>query len=210
MTQSLKFPRYGPYPQTVQEAIEHGWTGIRLSFWFCREICAREAMIVFADLADQGRATCSLAEVYENAICARCDRRPAGAHLAHRLSMQALVSWHDRPVHFRNGRSVSPGLAPGADVRQGAERLPPDHLVPTIESLNNDAGWIWIVCNRCMHRKAFRIPSLIQQWGRETSSNVLLRAMRCSRCEWKRAGFQHPSWGGSNKGWASFPVEDQD
>ncbi|MGN8119951.1 hypothetical protein [Labrys sp. 22185] len=163
---------------------------------------------MFDNLVAQGEHRCPLATLFDNAICRRCGRHPEAASLAHKLARRRVTDWHLREVHFMNGQAVSPGLAVGADIRRGAEALPPDNQVPTVGQLFEEPGWLWIVCERCNRFKPVRTQSLIQQWGRDTSSNVILRAMRCSRCKWKRAKFQCPSWADKNTGWAKFPQHE--
>jgi hypothetical protein len=201
----LKFQEYGPFPQTVAEAIEHGWTALMVGLWKCEFRCEREGNLLFQQLADRGEQHCSLAWLYDSAVCRRCGRKPEFSHLGHRFRRGELVVWHRRAVHFMDGKAVSLGLAEGADIRRGAEKLPPDHKVPTVGQLFQEPGWLWIVCEKCNRFKPVRTQSLIQRWGRDTSSNVILRAMRCKRCQWKRARFQSPSWGGAQNQWASFP-----
>lgn len=201
----LKFQQYGPFPQTVAEAIEHGWTALMVGVWKCEFRCKREDNLLFADLANRGERGCHLASLYDSALCRRCGKKPEFSHLGHKFRMNQIEVWHRRSVHFMDGKAVSVGRAKGADIRRGAEALPPDNKVPTVGQLFEEPGWLWIVCEKCNHRKPVRTQSLIQQWGRDTSSNAILRSLRCKRCEWKRAKFQSPSWGGSQNQWASFP-----
>ena len=204
----LKFQQYGPFPQTVAEAIDHGWMALMVGVWKCEFRCEREGNLIFQQLADRGEQHCPLASLYDSTVCRRCGRHAEFSHLGHKFRLNQLEVWHRREVHFMDGKAVSPALAEGADIRRGAEKLPPDHKVPTVGQLFGEPGWLWVVCSKCGRRKPVRTQSLIQQWGRDTSSNVVLRAMRCSRCEWKRAVFQVPSWGGSQNGWMEFPKEE--
>jgi hypothetical protein len=56
--------------------------------------------------------------------------------------------------------------------------------------------WLWLRCERCQHRSPAAIVPLIIRWGAETSSDVLLRFARCTRCGRKGATIHIRGWGG--------------
>jgi len=77
---------------------------------------------------------------------------------------------------------------------------------PTLAELRRGTPWFWIVRQRCLHRSQTTLAPWIIRWGPHASSDLLRRAVRCSRCGTKGSVLQHPSWGGSAFGWAEFPV----
>jgi hypothetical protein len=70
--------------------------------------------------------------------------------------------------------------------------------------------WVWVCCARfphCMHEAPMAIVPLIIRWGWDESNDTLRRCARCTRCGHKGAYLRHPSWGGMDVGWQSFPAE---
>jgi hypothetical protein len=78
----------------------------------------------------------------------------------------------------------------------------------TLAELRKDACWIWLICNRCMHRRPFALAPFIIRYGGNTSSNLFRNNGRCGRCG-KKGGvtIQGPSWAGTEIGFQPFPVE---
>jgi hypothetical protein len=50
------------------------------------------------------------------------------------------------------------------------------------------------------------LAPLIIRYGPDTSSDRLRRSARCTACGAKGAKLQHPSWAGSQIGFAPFPT----
>jgi hypothetical protein len=55
-----------------------------------------------------------------------------------------------------------------------AEALQPDDKVPTLRALEASCEWVYVNCRGCLHHQPFRLSSLIQMWGWDASSNVVL------------------------------------
>jgi len=51
------------------------------------------------------------------------------------------------------------------------------------------------------------LTPLIIRWGPDASSDMLRASARCSVFGRKGATLQHPSWAGSDLGWAQYPLE---
>ena len=85
----------------------------------------------------------------------------------------------------------------------------PDGPPATIGQIRRNSCWIWLYCNApgCHASRAVALAPLIIRFGPDASSDVLRRSARCSRCGGKGATLMHPSWSGSHKGFAPFPVE---
>jgi hypothetical protein len=60
--------------------------------------------------------------------------------------------------------------------------MKPAPPVPTLEQLRRDCHWCWVVCERCLHRRAVAFVPLIIRWGPDTSSDALRRSARCGKC----------------------------
>lgn len=75
-----------------------------------------------------------------------------------------------------------------------------------------DATWWWINCGRwgngCNHRAAVAIAPYVIRWGPDAWPEMLRRNGRCSACGHTGVTLTHPSWGGSDVGWAPFPVDE--
>jgi hypothetical protein len=83
--------------------------------------------------------------------------------------------------------------------------------VATLGQLHRPPGWVWLYCTRyaplCQHRAPMALAPLVIRWGLDTSSEMLRRCARCSRCGHKGATLQHPSWVGNGFScWQPFPV----
>ena len=87
-----------------------------------------------------------------------------------------------------------------------ARSLPP---VPTLGQLHREPRWLWVHCAnwQCRHSAPMALAPLIIRWGPDTSSDMLRRSARCSRCGHKGATLQTPSWGSAAFGYKAFPVE---
>jgi hypothetical protein len=51
---------------------------------------------------------------------------------------------------------------------------------------------------------------LVIRWGADTSSDMLRRCARCTKCGTKGATLQQPGWMGEQIGFAPFPVPKVD
>ena len=74
----------------------------------------------------------------------------------------------------------------------------------------SDAGWFHLYClgTGCHHRGAILMIDLRAKWPGVDDMTLLARVRRLARCTaCGRLGAQtmHPSWGGSNVGWAKYP-----
>jgi hypothetical protein len=58
--------------------------------------------------------------------------------------------------------------------------------------------WCWIKCTRCSHMRAVAIAPYGSGGDRTTA--------RCTACGKRGVALQHPSWGGTNTGWAPMPI----
>src|SRR5262249_52894349 len=63
---------------------------------------------------------------------------------------------------------------------------------PTLEELHRAAPWWWVICDQCLHSTAVALVPFIIRWGPGTSSDVLRRSARCTKCGCKGAALQHP------------------
>jgi hypothetical protein len=77
---------------------------------------------------------------------------------------------------------------------------------PTLEQLRHGTPWCWVVCERCLHRTLVTLVPFIICWGSDSSSDMLRRSPRCTKCGRKGAVLQHLSWAGSHVGFEPFPV----
>ncbi len=66
--------------------------------------------------------------------------------------------------------------------------------------------WCWIKCTRCSHMRAVAIVPFIIRWGPDAWQEMLRQVARCTGCGKRGVALQHPSWGGSDAGWAPMPV----
>jgi hypothetical protein len=80
---------------------------------------------------------------------------------------------------------------------------------PTLAQLRHTSCWWWVSCENveCLHCAPMALAPVIIPWGPDTSSDVLRRAARCTRCGRKGATLQHPGWAGSDIGPAPFPAD---
>src|SRR6185503_20798973 len=62
---------------------------------------------------------------------------------------------------------------------------------------------------KCRHQAAMALAPLNIRWGPNTSSDMLRRSARCTRCGHKGATLQTASWGGSHTGFTSWPIADE-
>ena len=108
-----------------------------------------------------------------------------------------------RPYH---GRPAGPIITLGISARDW-RRKPPLRL--TI-SEKPDVCWWWVNCGnfKCAHRAAIAIAPYIIRWGPDAWPHMLRRYGRCSKCGRVGLSFTHPSWGGTDVGWAPFPVDE--
>ena len=58
---------------------------------------------------------------------------------------------------------------------------------------------------QCQLEVPMTYAPLIIRWGADASSDVLRECAKCSRCGYKGATLQHPSWAGADVGWMPFP-----
>jgi hypothetical protein len=77
-------------------------------------------------------------------------------------------------------------------------------MPPTLEQMRKSAPWLWVNCAnwQCRHKALMALTPLIIRWGPDASSDVLRASARCSVCGRKGGTLQHPSWMGSDVGWA--------
>jgi hypothetical protein len=54
--------------------------------------------------------------------------------------------------------------------------------------------------------RAVAIAPYIIRWRPDGWQEMLRRAARCTKCGKRRVELQHPSWGGSDTGWAPIPI----
>ena len=66
-------------------------------------------------------------------------------------------------------------------------------------------GW-WIKCDCRPHLAAVAIAPYVIRWEPDGRQDRLRRHGRCTACGTKGVALQHPSWGGSDTGWAPMPV----
>lgn len=79
--------------------------------------------------------------------------------------------------------------------------------VPTLGVLqaNIPGKWLWLHCTSsayCYHHAPVAIAAFVIRWGAGTSSDVLRRCARCSRCGHKGAATVGPSYVDSVTGFA--------
>jgi hypothetical protein len=67
--------------------------------------------------------------------------------------------------------------------------------------------WFWIKCTRCPHMSAVAIAPYIIRWGPDGWQDMMRETARCSACGKRGVALQHPSWGGSDTGWAPMPID---
>jgi hypothetical protein len=83
--------------------------------------------------------------------------------------------------------------------------------VATLGQLHRPPGWLRVYCASypsCGHSAPMALAPLVIRWGPHTSSEMLRRCARCTRCGHKGATLQHPSWVGNGFScWQPFPVE---
>lgn len=80
----------------------------------------------------------------------------------------------------------------------------------TLRDLVADGSWVILNCDNrqgCGRRVATRLPGFIAKYGPHASSNVVRANAVCSVCGTKGATTTHPSWRGTDKGFAPFPGE---
>ena len=53
---------------------------------------------------------------------------------------------------------------------------------------------------------AVAIAPYVIRWGPDGWKDMLRRAARCTKCGKRGVEIQHPSWGGSDTGWAPMPI----
>jgi hypothetical protein len=78
---------------------------------------------------------------------------------------------------------------------------------PTLGQLQRATPWVWVYCDRCLHRSPLACAVAVIRWGPQESSDKLRRCARCTACGHKGATIQHPSWVGEHVGFAPFPAE---
>jgi hypothetical protein len=54
--------------------------------------------------------------------------------------------------------------------------------------------------------RAVAIALLVIRWGPDGWQDMLRQTARCTECGQRGVARQHPSWGGSDTGWAPMPV----
>jgi hypothetical protein len=57
-----------------------------------------------------------------------------------------------------------------------------------------------------IHMRAVAIAPWVIRWGLDGWQDMLRRDGRCTECDKRGVALQHPSWGGSDTGWAPMPV----
>lgn len=80
---------------------------------------------------------------------------------------------------------------------------------PTLGNMRKDVCWVWVICAnlKCRRSVPVALAPLIIRWGEGASNDVIRESSRCSKCGRKGATLKHPSWAGSDVGFAPFPVE---
>jgi hypothetical protein len=78
--------------------------------------------------------------------------------------------------------------------------------VPTLAELRKTTSWVWVYCERCLHRAPVAFVPLMIRWGGDASSYKLRRCARCTACGHKGATLQHPGWAGAHIGFQPFPA----
>jgi len=76
--------------------------------------------------------------------------------------------------------------------------------VATLADLRGVTPWLWVICERCLHRAPTALAPWIIRWGADASSDMLRRSARCTECGGKGATIQIPGWGGLQtpvRGW---------
>jgi hypothetical protein len=79
--------------------------------------------------------------------------------------------------------------------------------VPTLAELRKTTSWVWVYCEKSLHRAPVAFVPLMIRWGADASSDKLRRCARCAACGHKGATLQHPGWAGANVGFQSFPSQ---
>jgi hypothetical protein len=81
--------------------------------------------------------------------------------------------------------------------------------IPTLGQIHRPPGWVWVYCTRyvslCQHRAPMALAPLIIRWGPDTSSDMLRRCARCTKCGHKGATMQGPGWKDGEVEWEPFP-----
>ena len=81
--------------------------------------------------------------------------------------------------------------------------------VPTLAELRKSGSWVWVYCEKCLHRAPFAFVPLMIRWGADASSDKLRRCARCTVCGHKGATLQHPGWAGAHIGFQPFPSQHE-
>jgi hypothetical protein len=83
-----------------------------------------------------------------------------------------------------------------------------DPPVPTLGQLSRSPGWFWADCNNrdCTHRRPLPFVPFVIRWGPQTSSDVLRRNLRCTKCGHRGAATMMPSWIDMQVGEQPFPT----
>jgi hypothetical protein len=77
--------------------------------------------------------------------------------------------------------------------------------VPTLAELRKSSAWVWVYCEKCLHRSPVAFVPLMIRWGGDASSDKLRRCARCTACGHKGATLQAPGWAGEQIGFEPFP-----
>jgi hypothetical protein len=78
---------------------------------------------------------------------------------------------------------------------------------PTLAELRKHGSWVWVYCEKCLHRAPVAFVPLMIRWGGDASSDKLRRCARCTACGHKGATLQHPGWAGAQVGFQPFPTD---
>ena len=79
----------------------------------------------------------------------------------------------------------------------------------TLADLRGVTPWLWVICERCLHRTPTALAPWIIRWGADVSSDMLRRSARCTKCGGKGATLQIPGWGGLQMPVREWPASDR-
>jgi hypothetical protein len=94
----------GP-PQTVREAIDMGWSGLRIR---CAK-CSHEGYIPFFRLERRGKDHWLIGLLATRACCRKCTGKPRQVCLAKATPDGNRQVWEERPIEMIGARVLRPG-----------------------------------------------------------------------------------------------------